>query len=73
MKIAGFAVDPQLLVDEAMRIDGVLYARVNTIRTDRSDSLELIVESDLSEHEIRAVLSERLPWYYIPRRIKHEL
>lgn len=71
VKIAGFAVDPQLLVSEVMRLDGVVDAKVNAITSDRSDSLELLVETMLSEHEIRSALSDRLPWYYIPRRIVH--
>jgi AMP-binding enzyme len=71
VKIAGFAVDPKVLLDEAARIDGVIDASVDVVRSERSDSLELVVESSLSEHEIKRVLSERLPWYYIPRRITH--
>jgi acyl-coenzyme A synthetase/AMP-(fatty) acid ligase len=69
IKIAGFAVSAQELINEVLRIPDVTDARVEVVRGEPSDELILYVETDMTTEAVKALLSDRLPWYYVPRVI----
>ena len=68
VKVAGFAVNPNIIVSEAQTL--VNKAITKVVRGEPSDSVELYVDYDGELSDVRTHLNEVLPWYYVPRVIR---
>ncbi len=72
VKVGGKRVDLNDVQDRIKRIPGVrdAFAISMSGRKGRGTDIAAVIETDLDENEVRAILSETLEQYAVPRRIR---
>jgi acyl-CoA synthetase (AMP-forming)/AMP-acid ligase II len=69
VKVSGFAVYTRHIEDVARSFPGVVNAHATVTRGSPDDIIDLNIDGDVDEIEVKEFLKDNLPWWAIPRKV----